>query len=47
VLVERYSIPEVTESFYATVQKRSLPNQLLMELLKASAPDPSAAIDRA
>ncbi len=37
VLVEHYRIPEVTESFYAIVQKRRFPNQLLAELLKSSA----------
>ncbi|MGE5203178.1 MAG: LysR substrate-binding domain-containing protein, partial [Acidobacteriota bacterium] len=36
VLVEHCRIPEVTESFYAIVQKRRFPNQLLMELLKPS-----------
>jgi LysR family transcriptional activator of nhaA len=36
VLVEHCRIPEVTESFYAIVQKRRFPNQLLMELLKSS-----------
>ena len=33
VLVEHCRIPEVTESFYAIVQKRRFPNQLLAELL--------------
>ena len=33
VLVEYCRIPEVTESFYAIVQKRRFPNQLLAELL--------------
>jgi LysR family transcriptional activator of nhaA len=36
VLVEYCRIPEVTESFYAIVQKRRFPNQLLAELLKPS-----------
>jgi LysR family transcriptional activator of nhaA len=34
VLIEHCQIPEVTESFYAIVQKRRFPNQLLAELLK-------------
>ena len=34
VLVEHCRIPEVTESFYAIVQQRRFPNQLLAELLK-------------
>ena len=33
VLVEHCRIPEVTESFYAIVQQRRFPNQLLPELL--------------
>ncbi len=37
VLVEHCRIPEVTERFYAIVQKRRFPNQLLAELLKPSA----------
>lgn len=37
VLVEHCRIPEVTESFYAVVQKRRFPNQLLAELLKPAA----------
>ncbi len=36
VLVERYRIPDITESFYAIVQKRRFPNQLLGELLMRS-----------
>jgi len=36
VLVEHCRIPEVSESFYAIVQKRRFPNQLLVELLKSS-----------
>jgi LysR family transcriptional activator of nhaA len=40
VLVEYCRIPEVTESFYAIVQKRRFPNQLLVELLKPSAGAP-------
>jgi LysR family transcriptional activator of nhaA len=35
VLVEYCRIPEVTERFYAIVQKRRFPNQLLAELLGA------------
>ena len=34
VLVEHCRIPEVTESFYAIVQKRRFPNLLLAELLR-------------
>jgi LysR family transcriptional activator of nhaA len=34
VLVEHCRIPEVTESFYAIVQQRRFPNQLLGELLR-------------
>ena len=37
VLVERYRIREVTETFYAIIQKRRFPNRLLAELL-AKAP---------
>ena len=33
VLVERYRISEVTETFYAIIQKRRFPNRLLAELL--------------
>jgi LysR family transcriptional activator of nhaA len=33
-LVEHCRIPEVTESFYAIIQKRRFPNQLLAELLE-------------
>ena len=33
VLVEYCRIPEVTESFYAIVQRRRFPNQLLADLL--------------
>ena len=33
VLVERYRISEVTETFYAITQKRRFPNRLLNELL--------------
>lgn len=33
VLVERCRIPDITESFYAILQKRRFPNQLLAELL--------------
>ncbi len=35
VLVEHCRIPEVTESFYAIVQQRRFPNQLLVDLLTA------------
>ena len=35
ILVEHCRIPEVTESFYAIVQKRRFPNKLLGELLRA------------
>jgi LysR family transcriptional activator of nhaA len=37
VLVEHCRIPEVIESFYAIVQKRRFPNQLLLELIKQPA----------
>lgn len=43
VLVEHCRIPDVIESFYAIVQRRRFPNQLLAELLK---PQASAAGDR-
>ena len=43
VLVEYCRIPDVTESFYAIVQKRRFPNQLLAALLHPSA---SAAVER-
>ena len=36
ILVERCRIPDVIESFYAIVQKRRFPNQLLGELLTRS-----------
>lgn len=42
VLVEHCRIPEVTESFYAIVQQRRFPNQLLAELLIEGASQPSA-----
>jgi LysR family transcriptional activator of nhaA len=35
VLVELCNIPEVTESFYAIVQKRQFPNPLVAELIKS------------
>jgi len=35
ILVEHCRIPEVTERFYAIIQKRRFPNQLLAELLPA------------
>jgi LysR family transcriptional activator of nhaA len=35
ILVEHCRIPEVSETFYAIVQKRRFPNPLLAELLKA------------
>jgi LysR family transcriptional activator of nhaA len=34
-LVEHYRLPDVTETFYAIVQKRRFPNQLLSDLLPA------------
>ena len=43
VLVEYCRIPDVTEGFYAIVQKRRFPNQLLAALLHPSA---SAAVER-
>ncbi len=43
VLVEYCRIPDVTETFYAIVQKRRFPNQLLAALLHPSA---SAAVER-
>jgi len=42
-LVERCRIPEVTETFYAIVQKRRFPNPLLAELLKSPVPNRPAA----
>jgi LysR family transcriptional activator of nhaA len=36
-LIEHCRIPEVTEKFYAIVQKRRFPNQLLAKILKVSA----------
>ena len=33
-LIEHCQIPEVTEKFYAIVQKRRFPNQLLTHILK-------------
>lgn len=42
VLVEHCRIPEVTESFYAIVQQRRFPNQLLAELLIEGASQPSS-----
>ena len=38
ILVEHCRIPEVTERFYAIVQKRRFPNRLLGELLSGSRP---------
>ena len=35
VLVEYCRIPEITETFYAIVQKRRFPNQLLSGLISA------------
>jgi LysR family transcriptional activator of nhaA len=35
-LIEHCRIPEVTEKFYAIVQKRRFPNQLLAKILKAT-----------
>ncbi|PTS76916.1 LysR family transcriptional regulator [Sphingomonas sp. HMWF008] len=37
VLVEHCRIPQLTESFYAIIQKRRFPNRLLAELLERSA----------
>jgi LysR family transcriptional regulator, transcriptional activator of nhaA len=36
ILIEHFRITELTESFYAIVQKRRFPNQLLAELLKGA-----------
>jgi LysR family transcriptional activator of nhaA len=41
VLVEHCRIPDVTESFYAIVQQRRFPNQLLAEMLIDGASRPS------
>ena len=41
-LVEHCRIPEVTETFYAIVQKRRFPNRLLADLLPAAKPPASA-----
>ena len=38
VLVEHCRIPEVTETFYAIIQKRRFPNRLLAELLPIARP---------
>ncbi len=43
VLVEYCRIPDVTESFYAIVQKRRFPNQLLVELLHPHVRNQSSA----
>ena len=44
ILVEHHRIPEVTERFYAIVQKRRFPNRLLGELLvTGSAAQPKPA----
>jgi LysR family transcriptional activator of nhaA len=40
LLVEHHRIPEVTETFYAIVQRRRFPNRLLSELLPAGKPGP-------
>ena len=46
VLVEHCRIPQLTESFYAIIQKRRFPNQLLGDLLKRYTPiDPNSSID--
>jgi LysR family transcriptional activator of nhaA len=37
MLVEHCRIPDVTESFYAIVQTRRFPNQLLAEVLSGTA----------
>lgn len=42
ILVEHHRIPEVTERFYAIIQKRRFPNQLLSKLLP-DAPSAKAA----
>jgi LysR family transcriptional activator of nhaA len=42
VLVEHCRIPDVTERFYAIVQQRRFPNQLLAELLIDGASRPSS-----
>ena len=36
MLIEHCRIPEVTEKFYAIVQKRRFPNQLLTHILKTA-----------
>jgi hypothetical protein len=40
ILIEHCRIPQVTEMFYAVVQRRRFPNQLLLDLL-AGAPGPA------
>lgn len=42
ILIEHCRIPEVTETFYAIVQRRRFPNRLLMEVLSKA----SAAVSR-
>ena len=45
-LVEHCRIPQLTENFYAIIQKRRFPNQLLGELLtRYSQPDQSASTE--
>ncbi|HEX2941629.1 MAG TPA: LysR family transcriptional regulator [Rhodopila sp.] len=44
VLVEHCRIPEVTETFYAIVQKRRFPNRLLADLLPAGKPGAAPAL---
>ncbi len=46
LLVEHCRIPQLTESFYAIIQNRRFPNQLLGQLLTTDAPpDPSLSVD--
>ena len=46
ILVEHCRIPQLTESFYAIVQNRRFPNQLLGELVGGyGRPDPSLAVE--
>ena len=46
VLVEHCRIPQLKESFYAIIQKRRFPNQLLGDLLTRYAPtDPTSLVD--
>lgn len=45
-LIEHCRIPEVTERFYAIVQKRRFPNRLLGELLNTGTAPPEARVGR-